>query len=110
MEPNRALVLGGTMDFTSEGSFKTSRPGETFSASWAFVLEPVAADVTRLIERFQLDYTSSPLNTLFYRIFLEPGSFIMERKMLLGIKERVEGYADDSFAGTRPNQEIPIPH
>jgi hypothetical protein len=33
------------------------------------------------------------MNTLFYGFILEPGSFIMERKMLLGIKERVEGAA-----------------
>lgn len=109
VEPNRALVLGGTMDESSEGAFKTS-PGEFFSASWAFVLEPVAADVTRLIERFQLDYSSNPLATLFYRAFLEPGSFIMERKMLLGIKARAECRAGEPFAGSRPSDEIPIVH
>lgn len=109
VEPNRALVLGGTMDENSEGAFKTS-PGEFFSASWAFVLEPVAADVTRLIERFQLDYSPSPAATLFYRVFLEPGSFIMERKMLLGIKARAECRAGEPFAGSRPGDEIPIAH
>jgi hypothetical protein len=31
------------------------------------------------------------MNTFFYRVFLEPGAFLMERKMLLGIKERAEG-------------------
>ncbi|MBN2471347.1 MAG: SRPBCC family protein [Anaerolineae bacterium] len=109
LEPNRVLVLGGTMDEHSEGAFKTS-PGEFFSASWAFVLEPVAPDVTRLIERFQLDYSPSPFATLFYRAFLEPGSFIMERKMLLGIKARAECRAGEPFAGSRPGDEIPIAH
>jgi hypothetical protein len=30
------------------------------------------------------------MNTFFYRVFLEPGAFLMERKMLLVIKERAE--------------------
>jgi hypothetical protein len=40
-----------------------------------------------------LPYTPTPMNTFFYRVILEPGSFIAERKMLLGIKERAEGAA-----------------
>lgn len=106
LEPNRALVLGGTMDLPEDAG---SGEDNYFTASWSFVLEPVAPDVTRLIERFQLDYPPSPVNTLMYRVFLEPGSFIMERKMLLGIKERAERHAGESFAGTRKDDEITLP-
>jgi hypothetical protein len=31
------------------------------------------------------------LTRLFGLLFMEPGSLVMERKMLLGIKERAEG-------------------
>lgn len=46
--------------------------------------------VTCLTERWKADWSPGLTNTIFYRLFLEPGAFIMERKMLLGIKHRVE--------------------
>jgi hypothetical protein len=30
------------------------------------------------------------MSRLFYTVFMEPGSLVMERKMLLGIKQRAE--------------------
>jgi hypothetical protein len=67
------------------------KPGEYLATTWGFYLEPVDEHTTRLIGRFRSDYSPTPMNTFFYRVILEPGSFIMERKMLLGIKERAEG-------------------
>ena len=32
----------------------------------------------------------APVGRLFYTVFMEPGSLVMERKMLLGIKQRAE--------------------
>jgi hypothetical protein len=32
----------------------------------------------------------APASCLFYLLFMEPGSLVMERKMLLGIKHRAE--------------------
>ncbi len=46
-------------------------------------------DVTRLVSRNRLR-GSGPLFRLGMAAFMEPGSLIMERKMLLGIKERAE--------------------
>jgi hypothetical protein len=40
-----------------------------------------------------LIHQSDILGALHGRVILEPGSFIMERKMLLGINERAEGAA-----------------
>lgn len=108
VEQDRALVLGGKMDMPAEAQEAMGTEDNYFSGSWSFVLEPVAPDVTRLIERFQLDYPSTPLNTVFYRVLLEPVSFIMERKMLLGIKERAEGHAGQAFAGTRVDGELTL--
>src|SRR5579859_6452541 len=55
---------------------------------WIFTLLPDDG-LTRLISRNRIATTSlPPAVRLFYLLFMEPGSLIMERKMLLGIKQR----------------------
>lgn len=57
---------------------------------WIFALAPEDAS-TRLISRNRIATASlSPFSRLFYALVMEPGSLIMERKMLLGIKQRAE--------------------
>ncbi|GAA0808203.1 SRPBCC family protein [Spirilliplanes yamanashiensis] len=60
---------------------------------WSFLLLPVA-DGTRLISRNRIT-TDRPtlLRRFVNRAVMEPGSLIMERKMLLGIKRRAESLA-----------------
>jgi hypothetical protein len=88
VEPGRAIVLHGD---TRQGPLSNLvKPGDYVSTTWSLYLEPVDEHTTRLIERFRSDYNPTPMNTFFYRVILEPGSFIMERKMLLGIKARAE--------------------
>ncbi len=45
---------------------------------------------TRLVERFSADYNPTFANQVYFRAFIEPGAFVMQRKMLLGIKARAE--------------------
>ena len=96
LEPNKLLVLHGdtrienNRQMTAEMKLK---PGDYFAVVWSFFLDERGIGTTRLVERFSLDYNPSLANRLFYRVALEPGSFIMERKMLLGIKARVEAQA-----------------
>lgn len=76
IEPGQAIVLKG----------------------WgAFVLQPIDEKTTRLIIRSQGDYNpdlKNPiLNFFLWRVVFEPAHFIMERKMLLGIKARAEKLA-----------------
>jgi hypothetical protein len=76
VEPGRAIVLKG----------------------WgAFVLHPIDESTTRLIIRSQGNYDpdlkNAVFNFLLWRVVFEPAHFIMERKMLLGIKERAEKFA-----------------
>lgn len=57
---------------------------------WIFALAPEGTS-TRLISRNRIATSSmTPVNRLFCTLFLEPGSLVMERKMLLGIKQRAE--------------------
>ena len=76
IESGRSIVLGGDDPPTS----------------WAFVLEPQDDATTRLIIRFRQRFEKSLSNILVWRVFTDPIGFWMERKMLQGIKKRVEGY------------------
>jgi hypothetical protein len=60
---------------------------------WAFALIPDGRG-TRLISRNRIATPDAgPLTRALYRYLMEPGSLIMERKMLLGIKQRAERLA-----------------
>ena len=64
---------------------------------WALILRPIDERTTRLIVRGRGDYSpklkNAFLNFLVWRVIFEPAHFIMERKMMLGIKRRAEGYS-----------------
>ena len=61
--------------------------------AWIFALLP-QPDSTRLISRNRIATAGLPRAARpFYLLFMEPGSLVMERKMLLGIKERAERLA-----------------
>lgn len=53
-------------------------------------MEGLPEGATRLISRYRLDYTSRFGSDLAYRGFVEPISAVMQRKMRLEIKARVE--------------------
>jgi hypothetical protein len=73
-----------------------SMPGD-FQASWAFVLEPRPEGRTRLIERFRghMDFppetTTPPFAPVIAGKALLFGLFVMVRRQMLGIRDRVEG-------------------
>jgi hypothetical protein len=77
------------------------KEGDYLATVWGFHLIPQEDDgSTRLVERIFIDWNETPTNTFFYRVFLEPGSFIMEQKMLRGIKESAENFAVATKAAT----------
>jgi hypothetical protein len=78
-EPQRALVLGHINDTHAELAAGHAR------SSWAFILQPVDQDSTRLLIR-------SPGSSLMARL-QGPVQFVMQRKTMLGIKQRAEGAA-----------------
>ncbi len=63
-----------------------------FDGGWYFALEPLDAHRTRLLARSRIP---RGLPSLAYTIFIELPHFIMERKMLLGIKARAEQAAEN---------------
>ena len=77
IDAGRTLVLGST-------------PGETKTpASWVFHLEPIDGG-TRLIVRSRNGYEPGAMNTLIWRGITDPMYFVMERRMLIGIRDRAE--------------------
>jgi hypothetical protein len=79
LDPERALVLR-----SDDGNWV-----------WAFALAP-ADHCTRLISRNRIAAPKSRVAGAFYTYAMEPGSLIMERKMLIGIKERAERLAHEA--------------
>jgi hypothetical protein len=66
---------------------------------WIFALVPEGGQ-TRLISRNRIATPGARLPArLFNMLVMEPGSLVMERKMLLGIKERAEGLARGQATG-----------
>jgi hypothetical protein len=87
--PERGLVAYGPPDESGRAA------GEPWaSVSWAFLLEPLGPGRCRLVSR----YRCATSDHLGMRLSLgptivEPIGFAMDRRMLLGIKERAEGPA-----------------
>ncbi|MCJ7537353.1 MAG: SRPBCC family protein [Anaerolineales bacterium] len=79
VEPGRAIILGGDDPPTT----------------WVFILQPIDNNSTRLIVRWRQDYEPSFGNIIGWRVFTDPITFVMERKLLQGIKARVEAVASN---------------
>lgn len=61
--------------------------------AWTFVLELDERGDTRLIVRDRTDFVPTLGQYLVWRFLSEPIHFVMERKMLLGLKQRAEAMA-----------------
>jgi hypothetical protein len=92
IEPGRALVLSGTMNTRTGEQVDPNDPNleDYFGGANIFFLYELDESTTRLIIRQRLGWSPSLPMTLIYRVFLEPISFVMARKTLLGIKQRAE--------------------
>ncbi|HEX9639740.1 MAG TPA: hypothetical protein VGB13_00340 [Candidatus Krumholzibacteria bacterium] len=86
VDPARMIVLVGH-------SGKNPAPNGT----WSFFLEPIGQAETRLVTRGLGGNSRQPvLQRLFERFIMAPTHFVMERRMLLGVKERAEGQRTSS--------------
>ena len=81
------LVLGP--DTTRDEAFAKNMP----YPCWTFRLSADGPSCTRLVVRFQSDFEPSPMGLLMNKYALQPVHFVMERKMMLGIKRRAENAA-----------------
>lgn len=81
LDPGRAMVLVSPDDY--ETVLKT---GVAPLGIWSFILDPIDERTTRLIVGSRSGPKEGPGRYLIF----DPAHFIMERKMMLGIKERAE--------------------
>ena len=77
---------------------------------WAFVLEPDGG-TTRLLSRNRFVAGAGVLRRLANTYLMEPGSLVMERKMLVGIRDRAERLARQrgEQVGEVPTPPTPAP-
>ncbi len=73
----------------ASGSFMRTTPPD-FAASWAFVLEPLPRDRTRLIERVRIWFGAGTALSAVTGPAFGFGVFLMTRRQMLGIRDRVE--------------------
>lgn len=59
--------------------------------AWSFALDTLDSGDTRLVVRDRTDFPPTLGQLLVWRVLTDPIHFVMERKMLLGIKARAEG-------------------
>ena len=94
IEPGRALILQIRVDTQTGKTFELTdtMPEKYLNQSWVFFLGELDGGITRLISRSRNDWSRGLGNALVFGIF-GPISLVMDRKMLLGIKQRAEAAA-----------------
>ncbi len=81
---NKYLILGSSA--LAKGPHESS---SLIDDTWAFILEPIGNNATRLITRVRADYTPSFRNTLL-KLWLQPIHNIMEYAQLRNLKRRIK--------------------
>lgn len=86
VEAPRCLLAHGAPD---EAARAAGKPWA--AASWLFFIEPLGEDRCRLISRHRTASSDDLMSRLaFGRALVEPIGVVMDRRMLLGVKERAE--------------------
>jgi hypothetical protein len=107
IEHERALVL--RLDDPARGGPVDHARQRWADVSYSFVLKPLNERVTRLVLRYRFDGRPRGVMGWGYALFIEVPHFVMERKMLLGIKRRVEG-ASGRDTGRQGVNRLPRPN
>jgi hypothetical protein len=77
-------------NLAAAGAFMNAAQPPEFAASWAFVLEPLGDDRTRLVERFRVHFGEGRPWNRYTLPLMGFGVFVMMRKQMMGIRERAE--------------------
>ena len=84
INPRGSMILPGELP---------SPQGKPTTWYWIFCLNRYDDQTTHLILRTRLEYERNLGNTMMWRVFTNPISFTMERKMLLGMEAQAEAIA-----------------
>jgi hypothetical protein len=80
--------------------------GDQQAGSWCLALYPTASG-SRLVSRWRVNWPLSPA-TAFWILVTDPGAFIMERRMLKGIRARAERPARSADSGLGDSGRVPV--
>ncbi len=86
IEPKKYLLL-------SAGDPDPAGESPSVEDFWLFYLEEIDSSTTRLIARNRRDYEPGVANFIIWQVITEPLHFLMEQRMLRGIKHRAEQYS-----------------
>jgi hypothetical protein len=102
-------VEGTPAGLAASGAILGQTP-QQFSASWAFVLEPVGKGRTRFIERFRVWFGESGKASHVVMPVVGFGVFVMMQRQMVGIKTRAERLARESnLAAPAPSMTVGEP-
>lgn len=91
LKRNRAMVLHVLMSpFTAQPLDPRNPPQPWMDWTWSFLITPLNEYACRLASRVRAVYAPYFLLWPLVALGIEPAAFIMDRKMLLTIKERAE--------------------
>ncbi len=81
-------------------TYGAENPGKLPAQTWLLYLDAIDGETTRFIVRARTHYVATlAMKMWFGPAIMEPISFVMERKMMLGIKQRAErAYAAPAMA------------
>jgi hypothetical protein len=90
IQPARALLLGMLFDVENQRQlpFDAPRPHRFWQVSWAFVLEPLDRERTRLYARARAAF---PASERFHAFWIRPLHHLMQTAQLRHLAERAEG-------------------
>lgn len=117
VQPGRALVaymapVPVPGDALQEKPPHSGGPARTrdrwMAASWLFLVEPAGPARCRVISRYRCGTSGDLLSRLrFGPAIVEPVSFAMDRRMLIGIKQRAERAQEEPLASARRAAQRP---
>jgi hypothetical protein len=91
VEPGRYFVASGRIDPKTGEAPTPEFPERYLEVSWLFFVEPLGDGKSRFVSRYRAHCGRDRWMRAFYgRWTVEPIGFVMDRRMLLGVKERVE--------------------
>ena len=93
VEPGKAFAARMALNMETEEPFDPAQglPEKYLNLCWLFYVEALGDKSSRFISHWQVEYSPSLLNRLMYGpLIVEPIAFTMDRKMLLGVKQRAE--------------------
>lgn len=91
VEENRYLLLFSAIDPATGHDIPPDEVLANYAAStWLMYLDPIDDTTTRLVHRWRISYPPTLINAIAWRWLTNPITFVMERRMLRGIRERSE--------------------